>query len=393
MILIGLKNILRRPAVSVPTTKIPFDNIVKFGQQTMLEKKLFNVSWILSRFCNYDCSYCWPYAHSKLADHRPLEQYQQTIEEIKKQARANGFHDFHFSFSGGEPTAYKHFLELIEYYSKDTISNYQSIHMTTNLSPGMKWWQRWLDTTKNLSRRSITASFHHEFANEQEFGDKILMLTDHDVFVTINQVMVPELFEDLYARCKRFHKRGINVTLKPQSDPTASFIVDGYTAEQKELLQQGFPQQFPEKYYNNFDSFESNWADRIDNKIYQLKLIDTKHKEHFLDQAERLNAFGFNKFKGWDCNAGYQSCIIREPGGEIKRAYSCKDEPLGTIDTGFNLFKNPAPCITDSCVSSADSKIPKQRKMDFLEHWESEDAVMEISRKQSKQFKKERQNV
>ena len=52
------------------------------------------------------------------------------------------------------------------------------------------------------------------------------MLTNHDVFVTINQVMVPELFDELYARCKRFHERGINVTLKPQSDPTASFIVE-----------------------------------------------------------------------------------------------------------------------------------------------------------------------
>ena len=322
---------------------IPFKNIVEFGQQTMLDNKLFSVSWILSRFCNYNCSYCWPYAHSNKADHRPLEQYKQTIDEIKRQARENGFTDFHFSFSGGEPTAYKKFLELIEYYNQDQDASYQSIHMTTNLSPGMKWWERWLDATKQLSRRSITASFHHEFANEQEFGDKILMLTNHDVFVTINQVMVPELFDELYARCKRFHERGINVTLKPQSDPTASFIVEGYTDEQKELMQQGFPQQFPEKYYNNFDSFESNWADRIDNKIYQLKLIDNKKKEYYIDQAERLNAFGFNKFQNWTCNAGFQSCIVREPGGEVKRSYSCHDQPLGSIDEGFKLFSTPMP--------------------------------------------------
>ena len=341
---------------------IPFKNIIEVGQQTMLDQKLFSVSWILSRFCNYNCSYCWPYAHSNKPDHRPLEQYKQTIDEIKKQARENGFTDFHFSFSGGEPTAYKKFLELIEYYNQDPETTYQSIHMTTNLSPGMKWWERWLDATKQLTRRSITASFHHEFANEQEFGDKILMLTNHDVFVTINQVMVPELFDELYARCKRFHERGINVTLKPQSDPTASFIVDGYTEEQKELLQQGFPQQFPEKYYNNFDSFESNWADRIDNKIYQLKLVDNKKKEYYLDQAERLNAFGFNKFRNWTCNAGFQSCIVREPGGEVKRSYSCHDQPLGSIDEGFKLFNTPMPCITPSCVSSADSKIPKKKE-------------------------------
>jgi hypothetical protein len=34
------------------------------------------------------------------------------------------------------------------------------------------------------------------------------------------------------------------------------------------------------------------------------------------------------------------------------------DIPLGTIDS-FKLFKEATRCITPSCVSSADSKIPK----------------------------------
>ena len=106
--------------MSVNITNIPFDNIVRFGQQTMLDRKLFNVSWILGRFCNYNCSYCWPYAHSKNVDHRPLQVYKNTIDEIKSQARANGFDSFHFSFSGGEPTAYKRFLSVIEHYANDS---------------------------------------------------------------------------------------------------------------------------------------------------------------------------------------------------------------------------------------------------------------------------------
>jgi hypothetical protein len=34
--------------------------------------------------------------------------------------------------------------------------------------------------------------------------------------------------------------------------------------------------------------------------------------------------------------------------------------PLGTLDS-FELFKKPQRCITPSCVSSADSKIPKNK--------------------------------
>ena len=35
---------------------IPFTDIVRFGQRTMLSRPLFSTSWILGRFCNYKCS-------------------------------------------------------------------------------------------------------------------------------------------------------------------------------------------------------------------------------------------------------------------------------------------------------------------------------------------------
>ena len=318
---------------------IPFQNIVRFGQRTMLSRPLFSTSWILGRFCNYNCSYCWPYARSDKLDYQSFEVYTNTIDEIKRQARQNGFNQFHWSFSGGEPTAYKQLLDLVKHLD-ETESSYQSVHMTTNLSPGSKWWNTWCNNTNLLQRRSITASFHDEFAKEQEFGDKCLQLMYESVHVTVNQVMVPEKFYQLYERMERLYKRGINVTLKPQSDPTASRLVDGYTPEMIDIMQKGFPQR----------------ADG--EEVYQIALYDEDNKEYLFDQAERFNAFGFNKFQGWTCNSGYQSVIIR--GTEVKRSYSCHDVPLGTLDH-FELFKEPKLCITPSCVSSADSKIPKSR--------------------------------
>ena len=318
---------------------IPFNNIKRFGQRTMLDRPLFSVSWILGRFCNYSCSYCWPYARSDKLDYQSLDVYTSTIDEIKRQANINGFDQFHWSFSGGEPTAYKQLNDLVKHIQSDKVSSYQSIHMTTNLSPGSKWWKTWCDNTALLQRRSITASYHAEFAREQEFGNKCLQLMYENVFVTVNQVMVPDQFYQLYERCERLHKRGINITLKPQSDPTASFVVDGYTEEMINLMQTGFPQR-------------SQGED-----LYQISLYDDNGKEYLFDQAERFNAFGFNKFKNWTCNSGYQSVIIRS--NEVKRSYSCRDQPLGTLTEGFKLFDSPRVCVTETCVSSADSKIPK----------------------------------
>lgn len=319
-------------------SNIPFQNIVRFGQRTMLDRPLFTTSWILGRFCNYNCSYCWPYARSDKLDYQPIELYKQTIDDVKRQARQNGFTQFHWSFSGGEPTAYKHLLELIKHLDDGVQTPYQSVHMTTNLSPGSKWWKTWCDHTSLLQRRSITASFHDEFAKEQEFGDKCLQLMYDGVYVTVNQVMVPEKFFELYQRLQRFASRGINVTLKPQSTLDATAIVDGYTEEMIHLMREGFPQK------------------ALGEELYQIALYEADGKEHLFDQAERFNAFGFNKFADWTCNAGYQSVIIK--GNEVKRSYSCHDVLLGTLGS-FELFKEPQRCITPSCVSSADSKIPK----------------------------------
>jgi organic radical activating enzyme len=317
---------------------IPFEKIVRFGQRTMLARKLFTVSWILGRFCNYKCSYCWPYANASETDHLPLDVYYDAIDEIKSQARLNGFDEFHWSFSGGEPTAYKDLLTLIASLD-DSYNTYQSLHMTTNLSPGEKFWKRWLTMTDFMSRISLTASYHAEFADEQEFSDKILFLMQNNVFVTVNQVMIPSKFKELYDRCSRFHEKGINVTLKPQSDPTASFIIDGYDEEMINLMRTGFPQ-------------------RIDkDELFQIALYDIDNNEYLFDQAERFNAFNFNRFNNWSCNSGYQSVIIR--GNEVKRSYSCHDVSLGSLTSGFRLFNEPKICITPSCVSSADSKIPK----------------------------------
>ena len=357
-------------------TKIPFDDLVQVGQRTLLYRDIFTVSWLLGRFCNYRCSYCWPYARSDRKDHRPTELCIRTIDEIKRQARLNGFNSFHFSLSGGEPTFHPGYLEILKYLADDVSNtNYTSIHMTSNCSRPIKWFEQYVEYAKKFHRASITASLHTEHVNTpekmQEFADKLILCQEYDIQVTINMVMVPEWFEKDWENALFFHNQGINVTLKPQSDPTASRIVDGYSPDMLKRLHNGMPQRA-------YTEVKRKWNDRpkpnfevprdtlsTDNSSvpghFQVEFEDKDGKKWYMDQAERFNAFNFNKFKGWNCNAGYQGIIIREPDGSVKRSYSCHDVPLGNIETGFKLFDKPIPCITESCVSSADSKIPKRK--------------------------------
>ena len=370
-------------------TQIPYSNIVRVGQRTMLYKDLFTVSWLLGRYCNYRCSYCWPYARSDSKDHRPTELCLRTIDEIKRQARERNFNSFHFSLSGGEPTFHPGYIDILNYLNEDVDNtNYTSVHMTSNMSRSLRWFEEhYCPAVSKFHRASITASLHTEHVDTpekmQEFADKLILCQKHDVQITINQVMVPEWFDRDFENALFFHNQGINVTLKPQSDPTASRVVDGYTPEMLKRLHNGMPQRAftetksalaklvkrPEpKFFKTPDPIYQEAQSKVP-QHFQVEFRDSEHKIWYMDQAERFNAFNFNKFKDWECSSGYRGIIIREPDGSIKRSYSCGDAPLGNIETGFKLFDGPKPCISESCVSSADSKIPKRAPGTKLPLW------------------------
>jgi organic radical activating enzyme len=358
-------------------TKIPFDDLVSVGQRTLLYRDIFTVSWLLGRFCNYRCSYCWPYARSNTKDHRPTELCLSTIDEIKRQARENGFNSFHFSLSGGEPTFHPGYLDIMKHLADDVHNtNYTSVHMTSNCSRPMKWFEEYVEKVKPFHRANITASLHTEHLNTpaklQGFADKLIMCQLNDVQVTINMVMRPEHFDEDWDNALFFHNQNINVTLKPQSDPTASKVVDGYSADMLQRLYNGMPQlKYTEEKREWNGRPKPDYRVNPDDEYFkanqkipwpmQVEFRDNAGKTWYMDQAERFNAFNFNKFEGWTCGAGHRGIIIREPDGSIKRSYSCADVPLGNIETGFKLFDKPMPCISKSCVSSADSKIPKRK--------------------------------
>jgi hypothetical protein len=251
--------------------------------------------------------------------------------------------------------------------------------MTSNMSRPLKWFEtQYVPAVRDFHRASITASCHREHVNTKEkiaeFADKLVLCQEYDTQITINMVMVPEFFDEIYDLSLYFHERGINVTLKPQSDPTASRVVDGYTEEMLAKLHNGMPQRA----YTEQKALKSGLVQRpkptflIDkadpqrkqqamvDAHYQIEFVDKAGKPWFMDQAERFNAFNFNNFNGWECSSGHRSIIIREPDGTVKRSYSCSEVPLGHIETGFKLYDKPMPCGGTSCVSSADSKIPKR---------------------------------
>ena len=338
-----------------------FEQIDRIGHVTMLYRNIFAVTFHLGRFCNYNCSYCWTHGRSDVKDHRPTEVVIATIAEIKRQARANGFTGFMITLSGGEPILHKGFLTIVQTLSDDEPNcTSQQMHLTTNLSAGIPWWRQFVEAGRNINTVSITASWHpteggaDRAKHRREFADKNVFLRDH-VFCLTNIVMVPDAWDALYEDAEYFHSRGMNVCLKPQSDKNCQHIVDGYTPAMLEAMRHNFIDHQPTL------QRPKPRHEPLPGRVTAIIELGAEDSVTYIDHAERIQADGFKSFTGWQCNAGFQSIVIREPGGIIRRGFSCHDAPLGTIDGGFQLFANPTPCVTDRCRSTFDLKIPKHR--------------------------------
>lgn len=342
---------------------IPFAEIEKVGDKILLHGNTFHVDWVLGAFCNYKCSYCFPETHSSVPDGHPIEVLIKTVDEIKKQARERGCDSFIFAFSGGEPSISKGYLDLIRCISNDSFNcKSQAVYMTTNLSPGFKWLEKWDQATAPLQKRHITASFHSEFAKKEVFVNKVLFLRERGIPISINMVMVPERFETLWEDALYFHSKNININLIPQRN--GHELVSGWTDSMKKRLKEGLPNKKALLSISDEQSKKQSFKKEtsITSDDCDMELTDSTGKIYYVDLGERLNILNFNKFKGWECLAGHRSLII-DKNGYVKRGHTCHMETLGHIETGFKLFPEVKACITkSSCSCGRDIMIPKRKQ-------------------------------
>lgn len=124
---------------------------------------------MLGSFCNYDCMYCPDYLHDKTSIPHTLATLQQTWISIWEKTKHHNL-NYKISFSGGEVTANKNFLSLLQWL-RQNYDCIEEITMTTNGSAGFNYY-------KKLSKlvTSISFSTHSEFIDEKKFFQKSLMI-------------------------------------------------------------------------------------------------------------------------------------------------------------------------------------------------------------------------
>ena len=144
----------------------------------------FSITWMLGARCNYDCMYCPAELHDTTSIPHNLETMKQVWQNIYNKSKDKNL-PYKISFTGGEVTANKNFLPLVQWI-RETFDEVKMILFTTNGSASKN---HYLKLAKYVE--SISFSTHSEFMNEEEFFikveavDKIMLRPDKSVHVNI----------------------------------------------------------------------------------------------------------------------------------------------------------------------------------------------------------------
>ena len=160
--------LLGRPSrwkITYGNTILTVNQIVRVEPTT----PMLSLTWMIGARCNYDCMYCPTELHDTTSGHPDLEKLKTAWQSLYQKTKQQQL-PYKISFTGGEVTANKSFLPLIEYLTSGQFDIGQLI-VTTNGSASLGYYTRLASLVD-----AISFSTHSEYIEEQEFFNKVQML-------------------------------------------------------------------------------------------------------------------------------------------------------------------------------------------------------------------------
>tara|TARA_B100000579_G_C22834908_1_gene858142 strand:- start:106 stop:1101 length:996 start_codon:yes stop_codon:yes gene_type:complete len=292
----------------------------------------------ISNWCNYDCSYCMPHSKSRTSKldnaDKIIEIINKSYHHFKKYAQVD---NYGVLFVGGEPTIHPDFNTII-----NSIQNIRSIEINykiiivSNLSRTKKWWSKICDKVTG-----IVASYHDEFANLDEFTDKIILMMqqNNNLHITIGIQPLPGKLEKLEKDCFVMRDRITEEIGLDHADRKLDFII--------QHLYQGMDKLYPysehdfamfKKLINEFSNPNISAEDRLSEQEDFLVHSFTDKKDEYLDSY---------------CYAGVEGLTVGFT-GNLQRTSRCElsdsKKILGNIYTDYTLPTDPVLCdVKNGC--------------------------------------------
>jgi wyosine [tRNA(Phe)-imidazoG37] synthetase (radical SAM superfamily) len=175
----------------------------------------FVVQWLMSRRCNFDCSYCPDIYHDQQAKDPDLSTMKQAWQRIMDSSRHLEPMPVNAYFLGGELTMNPDFLPFMTWLNETWRDRLNNIGFVTNGTASEKVYRELADICT-----WITFSTHSEFMSERKFFRNVLRTRDANpnCMITVN-IMDEPWHQERVAEYERFlHRHGIRYYRHPILD-------------------------------------------------------------------------------------------------------------------------------------------------------------------------------
>lgn len=332
------------------------------------DNEQFLVNWMLHDRCTYDCSYCPPANKRGKDDWLKITFSKEFVDKLEARLIEQGQNkNVIVHFTGGEPTVWPKFIELVDYIN----SKGWSVDITTNGSRSLDWWK------ENAQKfNHISMSYHSEHVDDDEFMEKAKYLATelsyYRFYITV--MMNPARWD----KCTKFVERlfsGEIITafdvrpLQPDFGLT-QIDIQPYTQEQLNFIGE----------MHNKVRLEVERIIKSNKKFKLFKwwptnktAIAVNKRDHYVkveDNGIRTplspNELIFNKqvnFYNWKCNIGLEQIFINSL-GNIHGGTCLQGQLIGNIQDPDNLVwpTGPTTCKALNCGCYTDIKITKWKQ-------------------------------
>lgn len=297
---------------------------------------LYDVKWHITKWCNYKCSYCI----QKHTANDSIEYKLPSITELLLKANLikdylikNGITNTKLNLIGGEVSFLK-FGEIFSVFS----GNLKQATLTTNLSSSIDHLTKQIEllfntysNDTNFKQFLLTASYHEEFCNFDDFFNKVFSLHKRfsiERFSLVIQFTVTNsnisMAKQVYEICKK-HKLKTN------------FAIDrNLNDRSNELL-------------NFMDSFKKESA----NSGYYVEYQDN----HVIAYSSQYIKNNINRFNGWKCYVP-KSTLIIDPLFYWSNT-TCKALPKTNYENFNSYEKDYIICNKEKCALCDNIKVEK----------------------------------
>ena len=293
------------------------------------------VDWNLGTLCNYACSYCPEGLHNGKWKWPAIDVALDFCERVIAHYGALGRRTT-FKLTGGEPTLYKHLIELLSRIK--TLGGRTGVN--SNGGRELEWWER---AAPHLDFAVLT--HHVEFTDTEHFVMVARHLLEHGIDVHVNVTMLPQRFDECVNNVRTVMSKcdGLTMALKPLLIDFGERLYP-YDDEQRLLMQR----------------FSLDPTDEPSGGIRCLYEDGTSA----VFEPQDLLLRDENHWRSWNCNAGLESLAVHAD-GQVFRAVCKEQGPIGSLRSAqLCLPTSPKRCGKGTCSCLADIKISKWRGND-----------------------------